>query len=363
MNQTLAGVVDQLVATKLEVQSSIAASGVALDGVVGGLKAEVQKSVDAVDTVATDMTKERKALQGDVDALKTFAARPPTTEKTAKTCGDANEGEIRFNLAAKAAEACSAKKWVAITGNIPAQVGTKENPGRDCRFICAARGNTAKNGDFWATVNGQFPTGIEVYCDCQTEGGGWTLFASKKAPGAPLIARDSAGGFQKSCLKTRGNCPSVIPPNSIDHWREILFRFDTKENAAKDGTGAANTFTIWVRASDAGSRSAYNSDFAGYFNRGHLGRHTSPTVCGFWRRQSWVAGRNPAVGPKCVGGMHYGWGGQISEAHSNSDDWIDLWNGRDGTDSYDRGDGGAAHGTKCVASYCSLNDPVLLMYR
>ena len=75
-------------------------------------------------------------------------------------------------------------------------------------------------------------------------------------------------------------------------------------------------------------------------------------------------GRVPSSGyAKIIGFHHYSPNG-ISESHSGTDKWIDLWNGVDGSNNnYHNVDNSAALGTKCLAGYCFLHAPVWVMVR
>ena len=55
-----------------------------------------------------------------------------------------------------------------------------------------------------------------------------------------------------------------------------------------------------------------------------------------------------------AGDMFTGWGGQISEDHGLTDQWIDIWNGKDGSNKYTKLVGNSrAYGTKCIGTCCN----------
>ena len=74
-----------------------------------------------------------------------------------------------------------------------------------------------------------------------------------------------------------------------------------------------------------------------------------------------VAGK--LTGPTSVSSMHYYYTNGISENHGGGDQWLDMWNGADGSNKYKDIEGNSAlAGTKCVAAYCK-SAPIWMLVR
>ena len=87
-------------------------------------------------------------------------------------------------------------------------------------------------------------------------------------------------------------------------------------------------------------------------------------VDGFYRTTPWYnkGKRCPSANFRTVEGLYTVAAHSISEAHSGSNQWLDLWVARGGG-KFSSQDGDMAEGTKCVAGTCRLQEPVYLMYR
>ena len=87
-------------------------------------------------------------------------------------------------------------------------------------------------------------------------------------------------------------------------------------------------------------------------------------VYGFYKYDPRNNGRSPSEGFVTITGLHfYSDNNGISEAHSGTDKWIDMWDGSDGSNNYVTSDDSRAVGTKCIAGYCYLNKPIWVMVR
>ena len=167
-----------------------------------------------------------------------------------------------------------------------------------------------------------------------TLGGGWMLVSTKVSPDfVPWKASSNTG-----CLKsTNADCASATPAKLA--WDKAMWRFSTSTNylLTFDTTAAA--------------------EFTSYLKGGNYSNN--PAVGGLTKYVNGVA-----TGPQSVGAIHYYSANGISEAHSGSDQWIDCWNGADGTNNYTDVEGGDAglRGTKCIAGYCKTA-PIWLMVR
>lgn len=68
-------------------------------------------------------------------------------------------------------------------------LGTKENPARDCTDIKHWGPEDAKSGSYFVKFNDEL---YEVFCDMDTDDGGWTLFFNYiHVPGQNLILDQS----------------------------------------------------------------------------------------------------------------------------------------------------------------------------
>ena len=73
--------------------------------------------------------------------------------------------------------------------------------------------------------------------------------------------------------------------------------------------------------------------------------------------------RNPSSGFATISKLVFYSRHGISEVHTDSDKWIDMWNDADVSNNYVTSDDSRARGTKCIAGYCYLNKPIWVMVR
>ena len=86
-------------------------------------------------------------------------------------------------------------------------------------------------------------------------------------------------------------------------------------------------------------------------------------VNGFYKYSPAENKRNPSVGFATISSFLLNSKVGISEDHSGTDKWLDMWDGADGSNNYIYSDDSRARGTKGIVGYCYLNKPIWVMVR
>ena len=86
-------------------------------------------------------------------------------------------------------------------------------------------------------------------------------------------------------------------------------------------------------------------------------------VNGFYKYRPAENKRNPSVGFATISSLHFYSNAGISEGHSGTDKWLDMWIAAEDSNNYIYSDDSRARGTKCIAGYCYLNKPIWVMVR
>ena len=181
----------------------------------------------------------------------------------------------------------------------------------------------------------------------ETERGGWTLVATKVSPGFLFIKTVFSA---VAAATKKADAASHIHP-SMGNWKEVMFRF-------------ADVDTIRVIYNrKAGAPNKDKEEFDKFLMGKSMQLYKK--VNGFYKYSPADKKRNPSVGFAAISTLHFESNYGISEAHSGTDKWLDMWNGADARygNNYIYSDNSRARGTKCIAGYCYLNKPIWVMVR
>ena len=214
-------------------------------------------------------------------------------------------------------------------------------------FCFLPSGDSLGDGLYWIDPNGgSTDDSFQAYCDMKTEGGGWTLFATKVTPSFSLISTTYSVAAAKS---THADAASHIHPDMAG-WKQVMFRFSNNNNIRL------------VYESAAGSPANFKHEFENFLMGTNAGLVRDLT--GFYRYSPVDGGRYPVSGFAEIKAFHFFNNNCISEAHGGTDLWVDMWRSPDSSsNNYRFSDSAPARGSKCIAGYCYEKTPIWMMVR
>ncbi|XP_020614100.1 collagen alpha chain-like isoform X5 [Orbicella faveolata] len=265
---------------------------------------------------------------------------------TADNCTLLTAGTVRFSDSHNSLQLCDGSAWLPLMTAGKGQPPNKS--GRHCLDILNS-GHSHGNGLYWIDPNGgPSEDSFQAFCDMETEGGGWTLVATKFSPSFLFIK----AGFSTLAAKSKyTDAASHIHPD-MENWKEVMFRFSNDSNIR----------TIYNRK--AGAPQKGKTEFEEFLMGKSAKLRTS--VYGFYKYSPADHNKkSPAVGFDAISTLFFYSDRGISEVHNGgSDKWLDMWNDADVyNNNYIFSDDSKARGTKCIAGYCYLNKPIWVMVR
>ncbi|XP_078358034.1 uncharacterized protein LOC144642820 isoform X2 [Oculina patagonica] len=264
---------------------------------------------------------------------------------TADNCTQQTAGTVRYSNSQKTLQLCDGSAWLPL---VTAKKGHVANsPGLHCQDIL----NSGDHGSglYWIDPNGG-STGdsFQAFCDMETERGGWTLVATKVSPNFLFIKTS----FSTMAAKTKNaDAASHIHPDMGD-WEEVMFRFADVNNIR----------VIYNRK--AGAPQNTKTDFEKFLMGTSATKLKELNLYGFYKYSPADNNqRSPAVSFATISRLFFRSANGISEWHTGTDKWLDMWDNADGSNNYVTSDDSRARGTKCIAGYCYLNKPIWVMVR
>ncbi|KAJ7373905.1 hypothetical protein OS493_009229 [Desmophyllum pertusum] len=188
------------------------------------------------------------------------------------------------------------------------RVKLSSNPGLHCLDILNSDQSSC-SGLYWIDPNGgSTDDSYQAFCDMETEGGGWTLVATKVSPAFPFIS----AVFSPWPRKLSTQMPRVISTLTWGTGKRLCFGFSD-----------VNTIRV-IYNRKAGAPQNDKEEFE-KFLMGES-RQLIKNVHGFYKYSPATQNqRDPAGGFVTIIRLHYYSDRGISEGHSGTNKWLDMW--------------------------------------
>jgi hypothetical protein len=219
----------------------------------------------------------------------------------------ANQTTSNFNITATDNAGNATARAFSIIVNPVADGSTSARVGASASAIKSATGTTT-NGTYWITVRG---TPTQLYCDMNTDGGGWMSFAAMSSFGNTFAGSSGGTGWDTTTY-SYGTYDSTGGTGS-DYWRNYSGQSATQV-LFKTGNG-----TYWIRMllTQCLSSTTHSSNIATSNNFPVDGNNYNSTITVLYRGEGipedpWIN----AGGAHAVGNNYMFWGENGQTVHT-----------------------------------------------
>ena len=144
------------------------------------------------------------------------------------SCTSEAAGTLRWNTEETKLEVCDGTEWTAVSGAPQEPSGGESNPGSACQALLD-EGNT-ESGNYWIDPNGD-GSPYEVYCDMETDGGGWIkLFPLPDTGNVYETENNSSNSYSKCTedqlqfIDDRTEIDSMDVRTMGDHYQDVNYQ-------------------------------------------------------------------------------------------------------------------------------------------